>query len=63
VLRKKGGLRSKQPRHNENSRDRSNRSNEASIGKRTDLRYIPYVAIKKESEIRVREETTIRPRF
>jgi len=63
VLKKNEGSRSKQPKHKENSRDRSSRSNEASTEKRTDLRYVPYVAKKEEPETRAREETMIRPRF
>jgi len=63
MLRKNSSSLLKQPRHKENSRDRSNRSNEASIGKRTNLRYVLYVSKKEEPEIRAREKTTIRPRF
>jgi len=63
VLRKNGSSRSKQPMHKENSRDCSVRSNETSTEKRTNLRYVPYVAKKNESKIKAREETTIISRF
>jgi len=63
VLRKNGSSRSKQPRHKESSRDHSIRSNEAPIEKRTNSRYVLYVTKKDEPKTKVKEETTIRPRF
>jgi len=63
VLRKNGSLRSKQPRYNENNRDHSARSNEVFIEKRTDQRYVPYVAKKEEHKTKAKEEMEIRPRF
>ena len=63
MLRKNGNSWSKKPRHKENDRDCSSRSNEASTGKRRKLRYIPYVAKKDELVTKAMEETTIRPRF
>jgi len=63
VLRKNSISWSKQPRHKENNRDRSNRSNKASAGKRMNPRYVPYVVKKEEPETRAREEATIRTRF
>jgi len=59
VLRKNGRSQSKQPRHKKNGRDCSHRKNEASIAKRTDLRYVPYVSKKDKPEMKVKGETTI----
>jgi len=63
VLKKNDNSRSKQSRYKENNRDRFAKSNEAFIEKRTNLRYVPYVPKKDEPKTKVREETTIRPRF
>jgi len=63
VLRKTGNLRSKQPIYKEGNRDRSVISIEASLEKRSDLRYVPYVAKKDKPKTKAREETTIRPKF
>jgi len=41
----------------------SMRSNEAPTKKRTNLRYVPYVAKKDEPKTKVRDETSTRPRF
>jgi len=56
VLRKNASSRLKQPKHKENSLDCSIRRNETSTEKRTDPRYVPYVAKKDEPKIKVREE-------
>jgi len=53
----------KQLKYKENNRDRSVRSSEVSIEKRTDQRYVPYVAKKDEPKAKAREETTIIPKF
>jgi len=63
MLRKNGSSRSTQPKHKENNRDRFARSNEAPTEKRTNMRYVLYVAKKHEPKRKAREETTIKPKF
>ena len=63
VLRKNGSSRSKQPRSKEFNRDWSLGVNETSIKKRTDSRYVPYVAKRDEPKTKVREGSATRPKF
>ena len=63
VLRKNYISRSRQPRPNESNLDWPMRVNETSAEKRTDSRYVPYVAKKDEPKMKAREESTTRPKF
>jgi len=63
VLRKNGSSRSKQPRPKESNRDQSLRVNETSAEKRTDSRYVPYVAKRDEPKTKAREGSTTIPKF
>ena len=63
MLRKDDNSRSKQPKYKENRRDRFARSGETFTDKRTNPRYVPYVAKKDEPKTKAMEETTIWPRF
>jgi len=63
VLRKNGNSNSKQSRPKESNRDRPLRVNETSAEKRTDSRYVPYVAKKDEPKMKVREKSTTRPKY
>jgi len=63
MLKKNGSSRSKQPRPKESNRDRSLRVNETSVEKRTDSRYVPYVAKRDEPKMKAKEGSTTRPKF
>jgi len=63
ILRKNGSLRSRQSMPKESNRDHPLRVNEASTEKRTDSRYVPYVAKKDEPKVKAREVSTTRRKF
>jgi len=52
-----------QPKLKESNRDQPLRIHETSAEKRTDSRYVPFVAKKDESRGKAREESQARPKF
>jgi len=63
VVRKNGNSHLKQPRSEESARAQPLRVNETSTEKRTDSRYVSYVAKRNEPKTKAREELVTRPQF
>ena len=63
ILRKNGSSRSKQPKPKESNWDWSLRENDTSTKKRTDSRYVPYVAKRDQPKTKAREGLATKPKF
>jgi len=63
VIRKNDTSHLRQPRPKESDQARPLRVNETSAEKRTNLRYVPYVAKRDEPKTKAREESATQPKF